>query len=549
MGIRQHFSRFALIVALLFSLSVQAQDGGYIIHEVQQGETLFGISRQYDVKIRDIKKYNPDLRSPLSVGEKIVIPKRKIKPDTDSDPGYFEYEVKAKETLYSLAKRFEVSIGQLYRLNEGLKENGLKEGMMLKVPFTNIDNKPDEEQSEDKAPDNSTIDSEDPNLEPPTELLIDSLERIVDDLPEPKAKGAKYQMAVLLPLHLDINDSLLARSSDSLDIYVESEIALSYLMGLKLALDSLEKAGLDMKVHIFDTANDSLTIQELIKNPVWADIDFCIGPLFSKNIEWVAPHLNLMNIPLISPFSRSSLLAKRFRNIWQCFPGYRQEASLMARYSGFSVGEADRLVLVYQSNGEDLELVELMKKNFINRDRDTLKPIEWTYEQDYIKTMNPKELPHDTGMVFILASTNPAFVTDFLNKLGKYDYMKPKVVAFSVVEKIKGFDPFVMDQLGVRFPRYDFTADSAQYNNFQRVYRKKYSENANGYAMLGFDQMHFFGKVFVHKKGNLNSVIGKRPEVKTHSGYRFFGKMNTSKINQLLFMVEYKDFNLVRITE
>jgi LysM repeat protein len=55
--------------------SPQAQ---YLIHKVQAKETLSSLSRQYGVKIDDIRAINPDTKWGLSIGQEIKIPKDKI---------------------------------------------------------------------------------------------------------------------------------------------------------------------------------------------------------------------------------------------------------------------------------------------------------------------------------------------------------------------------------------------------------------------------------------------------------------------------------------
>lgn len=522
-------------ILVLLSFGLFAQDNEYIIHEVEQGETLYSISKRYEVKMRIIKKFNPDLRAPLRIGERIVIPIEKS--DALPQSGYFEYEVKPQETLYSLSKRFGVSIPAILRINPEVESNGLKAGTKIKIPFS------DDIQTDKDAPpvkgDTTQMVLPGPGFDP-IELTVDTAQRL--------NLGESINIAVLLPLYLDENDSINANTFSSKEIYSASTIGLSYLMGLKLALDSLEKEGLNAKIYIFDTGNDSLRIQKILKNPIWPRIDYCFGPLYTQNLMWVAPSLKKLGIPVISPFSKNKDLAKRNSNVWQCHPGFSEEAKLIGRYAGFTVDQASRIVLVYQKDSPDNHLVSIVRNNMLSRNRDTLKVKEWSYEEDYIKTMNPNGLAHDSGMVYVLASTNQAFVTDFLNKISKYDHTYPRVVSFSVAEKVKSVDPFVMEKVGLRFPRYDFSSKPNQAERIEKAFKKRYYQNPDKFGMLGFDQMHYFGTILL-KKGNINAAIGSKPVIKSHSGYSFKGSMFSSKVNQILFMVEYKDYQLVRVDQ
>jgi len=59
----------------------------------------------------------------------------------NSGSSALQHEVVAKETLYSISKKYNIAIEQLYLLNPGLKESGLKEGQLLKLSKASEGNK------------------------------------------------------------------------------------------------------------------------------------------------------------------------------------------------------------------------------------------------------------------------------------------------------------------------------------------------------------------------------------------------------------------------
>ena len=65
-----------LIILLLFSVTLFAQPTVYK-HKVQRGETIFGISRQYNVTIQALKEENLVLKNGLQIGQTLSIPKRR----------------------------------------------------------------------------------------------------------------------------------------------------------------------------------------------------------------------------------------------------------------------------------------------------------------------------------------------------------------------------------------------------------------------------------------------------------------------------------------
>lgn len=103
-------------------------------HMVAAKETLFSIAKQYDVSIDDLKRINSLSGNDLSLGQTLVIPK---KPALVETPKLIEakslsgtHTVAAKETMYSIAKQYGVSVEQLKAWNN-LQDNELKIGQML----------------------------------------------------------------------------------------------------------------------------------------------------------------------------------------------------------------------------------------------------------------------------------------------------------------------------------------------------------------------------------------------------------------------------------
>lgn len=118
------------------------------VHEVQQKENLWAISKKYNVSVDDLKKANPSLESEdLKIGQKLTIPsnaiaatekntkknqnveKPEIIPSTDVE---VVVEVKPKETKYLIAKKYGITVAELERQNPSIKRK-LPVGYLLKI--------------------------------------------------------------------------------------------------------------------------------------------------------------------------------------------------------------------------------------------------------------------------------------------------------------------------------------------------------------------------------------------------------------------------------
>ena len=94
-----------------------------VVHVVKKGDTLYKISRVYDVKVADLIWMNPGVRIyNLQVGDKICVPVSSWEmPDADHDNAEtLPYIVRAGETLDEILQTFRLTYEELQKLNEDI---------------------------------------------------------------------------------------------------------------------------------------------------------------------------------------------------------------------------------------------------------------------------------------------------------------------------------------------------------------------------------------------------------------------------------------------
>ena len=111
----------------------KSAEGG-TIHIVAAKETMFSISQAYNVSIDEIKHWNNLTDNALSIGQELVIKKGNSQRDTPkvTTPAKGAHIVAAKETMFSIAKQYNVSIQQLKEWNQ-LEGNEISIGQELRV--------------------------------------------------------------------------------------------------------------------------------------------------------------------------------------------------------------------------------------------------------------------------------------------------------------------------------------------------------------------------------------------------------------------------------
>ncbi len=113
-------------------------------HKVKAGETLSLLSSKYGISVAEIKEHNADLLTGgLKAGQTILIPSRggietdeaiaTTAPSTEVIGEIYEHTVEPKETLYSISKKYNVSVDEIKKQNEKLLAHGLQAGQVIKI--------------------------------------------------------------------------------------------------------------------------------------------------------------------------------------------------------------------------------------------------------------------------------------------------------------------------------------------------------------------------------------------------------------------------------
>ncbi len=124
---------------------------------LQPKQTIYGITKQYRISETDLRKLNPELDSHMKIGDEITLPLTSIKKYGGDQPTVTatsvktvetpvektvtstpalegeSYVIQPKDNYYRITKQFGISQQDLYTLNPGLEEKGLKPGETIKI--------------------------------------------------------------------------------------------------------------------------------------------------------------------------------------------------------------------------------------------------------------------------------------------------------------------------------------------------------------------------------------------------------------------------------
>ena len=250
-------------------------------HLVEAKETKYGIATKYGLTVTELEQLNPQIVGGLNVGQTVILkPGVQVKKTTNVT--LVDYEVQPKETLYSLSKKFDIAQADLITLNPDLQD-GLKIGMILKVPSngTGI--------LVSKAKDSVLVAKNKVNL-------ITSVD-----------KSQQKNMVLLLPFNLTkIETDSVKTKTEQLKTNKFLNLTLDFYAGAQMAIDSAKVLGLPVNVKVYDVESTkySSNVASIISKNNFENVDVVVGPFQNTVVETTAQLLAKYNVPVISPLSK-----------------------------------------------------------------------------------------------------------------------------------------------------------------------------------------------------------------------------------------------------
>ncbi|MBS7232353.1 LysM peptidoglycan-binding domain-containing protein [Flavobacterium psychroterrae] len=215
-----------IIVLFFFSVGVFSQEK-FIRHKISKGENLSVIAKKYGVKTKDIEEANPDAPKVLKLNSVLLIPNTNKKSTTKKTEAVAStipattlnsdiHEVQEKETLWSISKKYNVTVEDLKKANPALENDGLKIGQKLNIASNTI------------ASTQSTTKNQ--NIEKPELISSTDVEVVV----EVKPKETKY----LIAKKYGITVAELERQNP----YIKGKLPVGYVLKIKTSKEKADIA-------------------------------------------------------------------------------------------------------------------------------------------------------------------------------------------------------------------------------------------------------------------------------------------------------------------
>ncbi len=472
----------------------------FYVHTVLKGQTLYSISKAYNVSTDDLNKCNPALKDGLKSGSLLYIPV-KTTPSTNPEPKanpapapapapvpapspsvvtkdkkYKKHTAKWYENIYDVAQKHKVPVDALIDINSLSENTVLKKRQVLLIPdkeyITDFNRRKNAHlNNTPKNPDLATF----PNNSIEEEKFQDTTS--AQELTYHAHRS--YKISLILPFD----------GNNQMDFYSGALVAFR---------DFKEATNTEYTLNVINT-NEYPSIQSIIASGKLDDSEVIIGPILEKDLAPVAQWANENNTPLVSPLDpKASHLAENNPNFIHFAP--TAENLIDYTYEGVSENgrnNEDKPLVIYEKWTRHSNLVTSSINSLLSKgiEIDTLG--YGILEGRGIDAVMFEKLDTtNTNTVFVV-SENEAFVSDALRNLhlakGRNSQINIHLFGLPKWKNYEILELAYLHELNTHLTlQYYIDHANPETTVFIESFRYNFKTDPTQYAFQGYDVVSYF---------------------------------------------------------
>lgn len=488
-------------------------------HTVVLGETVYGIAKMYHTTVDEIFRLNPGAREGIAEGQVLTIPQRRVI-SQEKEENYRYHTILPKETLYSVSKTYSLKPEDVMRANPGLSVETFQIGKTIRIPFfesyevilpyeeqtTNIIHKVSRGETLYSIAKRYNVEVQEiqrlnPMLEgglkSNMELLVPVKRILVEDDSRSNANEANRLLTQQIPSER-VNVMKVGLLLPFLDETRGSHLRLQeYYEGFLLAVEKMKNNGANIELYVFEIGkgDDTQKLQSLLGTMEMQSLNLIIGGVSDAQIKMLSDFSRSHNMKYVVPFSQSNGEVLNNGNLFQVNPV--QHMTYIKTASVFLQTFRNANIIFVQGGAND-------KNEFISLLQNDLRRNNVRYE-----TLNATTTLSSTILALMSRSKENVIVpangdsgllrqiTDELRKVQESDsgfairlFGYPDWQAYSnVKEDYSLFNTYIFAPFFANEQSRDVEAFKS---NFRKWYGRDLLETFPSYGMWGYDTALFF---------------------------------------------------------
>jgi LysM repeat protein len=523
-------------------------------HIVLEKQTLFSISKAYNVSIDEIYQYNPSVKeSGLKKNSIIIIPA--VTQQTEEQPSVAaatsevtpaagsrerRHTVKWYEDLATIASRYNVSEEAIISANQ-LKDNKIKNRQVLIIPDTEPQHSVEEygytEEVNTTENHGEALQVEDlVYQEESTELDQYSDTLFVIDYWN-KFRTHKVNATLIMPLKATGTSS----NRNNMDFY----------SGVLLAAREMTDNGIGLHLNVYDISAGAAGIP----SSVLQDSDIIIGPVATNDIEQIAKMVN-GECPIVSPLDqKAEKLTSKYTNLIQAPSSQYAQFTDIAQWITEDYQEGDNVIVILEKESRQNDAGRVLK-SIIDRNGIKYTPVSYSIlEGRNIQSAIEAAMTKTGTNRVVVASESEAFVNDAVrnlnlivhNKFNLVLYAPAKIRTFETIE-VENFHNTALHASLTYFIDYE---EDENTKSFIKRYRAMFGAEPTQFAFQGYDLARYFIGMIAEHHTNWTSYLGTEEGEKEmlQSSFDFVRNGNGSYVNNGIRRIRYnKDYSIEAVS-
>jgi len=558
-------------------------------YTVKEGETIYRIAKNFGISQKRLLSMNPRISTNnLEIGSRIRIPveggnvedqeqasqlaqNSEAQTETEKISGvpekeerqdtiktYRFYKVKFLERVPGIAKRQNIEMDTIYKLNPGIKQEGVNWGDVIKLPReAEVKSAVYEKDTPEDLPSDTTINfiihrvvkdetlyrisklydvpqksivelnpGADKQIEKGQRLKIpvERKERKKEEIVEKEEEEDKekdvfkekclqqsgmdkhFEIAVMVPLYLDNYQEV-----DTSEFHfnrpkgLKSLNFIQFYEGALLALDTLEKQGLKSDIYVYDVGRSREEALDKIDMRL-QNVDLIIGPIYSEPFEVISGFADEHDIRIVNPLSTRESIIQQNENVFKVQAPEAAEMKAMGEYINKHYPDTTDIYVVRDNKYVEKKNLEILKSKLINDSSYFFKPKRRIVDMKYVTdSLNPMLREVDTinkkRKMVVALTHNKVFTIELLRHLNE---ARDSIGGLTVFGKSAWRDYGLNTEYLMNLDVHLFDDSYIDYEEknvkwFLKHFRNKYRTEPlpEKYAFAGYDIVYYFGSALM----------------------------------------------------
>lgn len=538
------------------SNDIQTIDGKtYYMHKVQKKETLFSIAKEYNVTVPEIEAVNiEELKDGLKAKAVIKIPYEK---------NYVYHYVQKKETLYAISKKYDVEQEKIIDANPILIK-GLKYGQVIKIPLPEGQAKPSTSKDtiEQTTTAKDTVVKED-TIKPSNKYIRQTINC------DNARKKEVYKVGFMIPFYTDEMHKTIPKDDEHKSKTYKSFTFLPFYEAAKIAIDSMKKTNQQFEFFVYDLDNDTAKIKEIFAKPEIKQLDLIIGPFYPNAVKYAAEFLKDTETKIISPLAPETTALQGNPNVIQIRPSKTEHLNQLIYFAAENY-KNENIVFVHDGKPNSTKIFDSIKSciddtlNYTKFNGIDFKEVVFNnfFKEDeldnnhpVVKSIQPivKELVTNKRNVIIALIKEKNYAIDFINKLNLlHDSLKSKTILIGLPtwKNIEELDYAKFQNLRTQMSTTCFVDYKNQKTiDFVKEYRSKYKTEPNEYAFIGYDITTYFLNALLKYGIDFDKCFNNMDSELLSTSFKFQTCGHNGWENKFITIFTYENFEMVDVRE